>query len=328
MRRIALGVAVLVASAAAATATAAAQAPPRTTSPPTIEGTFVVGQTVSAGNGGWANNPTSFAYQWQRCSSSGTGCVDIAGATSKSYKLTSADAGHRLLVLVTASNADGKATANSHPSPVIVSGAPRNTSRPVISGNAQSGEVLTVSNGSWSGGVSSFSYQWRLCNALGADCANIAGATGRTYTVRTSDVGHTLRAAVTARNAAGAATAVSDATAEVTEGTNTTTVTTTQTNAAPTVRLLSLRVTHNRVFVRIRVCDDSFGRVTLIVRDQLVRRLAYTRRFSVSPTPCGTFARNWLLIPRFRAHGRYTVTVRALDQSRKLSRLAVRSIRL
>src|SRR4051794_26207665 len=80
-------------------------AAPQNTSAPTIEGQLVVGKTVSAGNGIWSNNPTRFGYQWLRCNENATQCTRTS--TDRSLKLTSADEGHALVVLVTASNADG-----------------------------------------------------------------------------------------------------------------------------------------------------------------------------------------------------------------------------
>jgi hypothetical protein len=93
---------------------------------------------------------------------------------------------------------------------------PSNTALPVISGSATQGRTLTVSNGSWSGSTPmSFAYQWRRCDSAGATCAAISGATSQSYLLRSADVGFTLRAAVTATNRAGSATAVSAATAVV-----------------------------------------------------------------------------------------------------------------
>src|SRR5258708_39706054 len=103
-----LGAALLTGAAAARTAAA-----PRNTSIPTITGTAREGNTLTAHNGGWANSPTSFAYQWQRCAPDGSGCADIAGATKQTYTLASADVDHTVRVRVTASNADGQAAANS-----------------------------------------------------------------------------------------------------------------------------------------------------------------------------------------------------------------------
>jgi hypothetical protein len=327
MKRALLALTVL----AAVFAVPALAAAPQTTSPPTVEGKFQVGETVSAGTGSWSNNPTTFAFQWQRCSNSGSGCVDIAGATGRTYKLTAAEVDKTVRVLVTASNADGKSTANSHPSPVVSdASAPRNTTRPVITGTAQVGQTLTVSNGTWTGGVRSYTYQWQICDENGNACNGVPGATAKTYTVRSSDVGGTLRAEVTAHNAAGRTTVNTDRSGVVQDVASTTvvTTTTTATNQPPALTFLSLRVRANRVYVRFRVCDDSNGRVTIVARDQMARRLAYTRRLRVTPAPCGTFSRSWVLIKRFRTHARFVVSLRAVDNSQRLSRLVSRSVTL
>jgi hypothetical protein len=326
MKRVLLALTIL----AAVFALPANAAAPTTTSPPTIEGKFQVDETVTAGNGSWANSPTSFAYQWQRCNSSGASCVDIAGATAKSYKLTSAEVGRTVRVLVTASNADGKDTANSHPSPIISDdSAPRNTVRPTISGTAQVGQTMTVSNGTWTGGVTSYTFQWQRCDQNGQACINIAGAASRTYGVRSDDVGSTLRALVTAHNAAGRTTVSTDRSAVVQDVTGTTVVVTTTaaTNRAPTIQFRSLAVRKNRVYVRFQACDDSSNRVTIVARDSMAGRLSYTRRYSVRPSGCAVYARSWVLIPRFRAHGRFVVSLRAIDSSGKSSRTVTRSVR-
>jgi hypothetical protein len=317
--------------AAGAFALAANAAAPKTTSPPTIEGKFQVGETLTAGNGLWANNPTEYTYQWQRCNSSGSGCVDITGAASKTYKLVSADVDKTVRVLVTAANTDGKATANSHPTPVISDDtAPRNTVRPAITGTAQVGQTLTVSNGTWTGGATTFTYQWQRCDENGSGCVNVPGANSRSYGVRSDDQGHTMRVLVTAANTAGKTTADTDRSSQIQAAPGGTVVVTTTAagNKAPQVRFLSLKVVGTRVYARFRVCDDSFGKVTVLARAQMPFKLAYTRRFGVSPAPCGTFSRTWTLIPRFRHHGRYVVSLRAIDKSHRLSLLASRAIRI
>ena len=60
---------------AAATSTA-----PVNTSLPTISGTAVVGQSLTAGVGSWSGSPTSYLYQWRRCDSAVTTCATVAGA--------------------------------------------------------------------------------------------------------------------------------------------------------------------------------------------------------------------------------------------------------
>lgn len=88
-------------------------APPLNRTLPAIAGTAKVGKTLSTSHGIWTGFPTKYAYQWFRCSSSGTSCRSIAKATRSSYKLVKAAAKHKLYVRVTATNTAGGATANS-----------------------------------------------------------------------------------------------------------------------------------------------------------------------------------------------------------------------
>jgi hypothetical protein len=92
---------------------------------------------------------------------------------------------------------------------------PKNTKPPAISGTALVGNTLVATRGTWSGSPTSFHFAWSRCDATGAACVAIGGATAKIYTVTTGDVGHTLRVTVTARNADGSASATSAATALV-----------------------------------------------------------------------------------------------------------------
>src|SRR3954453_5876235 len=196
-------------------ATARTAAVPQNTTPPSIGGTAREGNPLTARNGTWTNSPTSFAYQWQRCASDGTGCGDINAATDKTYTPTSGDVSHALRVVVTATNADGKASASSEPSAIVDSkNGPDNTVKPTVTGTAVVGEQLRVSNGSWSPNPTSFSGQWPGCKPAGNACRDISGASGAPYGVRSADVGHRLRALVTARSSGGTATAASNARGE------------------------------------------------------------------------------------------------------------------
>ncbi len=80
------------------------------------------------------------------------------------------------------------------------SGLPVKTADPVISGDARDGSLLTVSQGSWSG-ATSFAYAWVRCDRLGNACST-AGS-GTSYALTVADVGHTVKATVTATNAVG-----------------------------------------------------------------------------------------------------------------------------
>ena len=60
-----------------------------------------------------------------------------------------------------------------------------------------------------------FAYQWFRCNAGGAACTPIAGATAPTYELDEADAGGTVRSVVTASNSAGQSSAASPASAVV-----------------------------------------------------------------------------------------------------------------
>jgi hypothetical protein len=74
--------------------------------------------------------------------------------------------------------------------------APFATSLPAVTGAPGLGP-FTVSDGTWSG-TPAFARQWRRCDAAGNDCTDIAGATAASYTPSSDDIGHTLRARVSA----------------------------------------------------------------------------------------------------------------------------------
>jgi len=181
---------------------------PVSTSLPAISGTAAVGQTLTASRGVWRNTPTGYAYQWQRCNSSGAGCTAIAGATGATYMLAEADGGSTFRVAVTARNAHGPTTAVSAATSVVPVPIPANTALPTISGTAAQGQTLTAAPGTWTGSPT-FTYQWRRCDATGGACVDIAGATVQTHLLGAADAGFTIRVAVTATNPGGSATAVS-----------------------------------------------------------------------------------------------------------------------
>jgi hypothetical protein len=93
---------------------------------------------------------------------------------------------------------------------------PGNTTLPTISGTAQEGQTLSVANGSWSGATPiSYSYQWQRCNSSGSSCGSIAAATEQNYVASSSDLGDTIRVAVSASNSDGTTQALSTATAKI-----------------------------------------------------------------------------------------------------------------
>lgn len=83
----------------------------------------VPGTVMSTSNGAWRYLPSSYAYQWQRCTSSDvTTCANIAGATGQSYTATGDDNGKYVRAGVTATNGNG-ASAPAYTSVVSVGSA-------------------------------------------------------------------------------------------------------------------------------------------------------------------------------------------------------------
>ena len=95
--------------------------------------------------------------------------------------------------------------------------APTNTTEPQISGVVVFLAHLTATTGTWGGSPTSYLYQWMRCPVTGgasdaSDCAAISSAQNRIYRLRHADVGQRIRVRVTAANADGSRTAVSNAT--------------------------------------------------------------------------------------------------------------------
>jgi hypothetical protein len=197
---------------AAAPVSAAAQARrPHKQGSPSIAGTLEDGQMLSATSGSWkGTTPLSFSYQWEECTR--RRCVAILGATESSYRLTTAQIGRRMSVLVTAHNSAGKATAKAKPTGAVGAGPPLNTDLPTVSGTPLPGQTLSASTGSWVGTPTlEYSYQWRACNGFGV-CADIPEAIGSTYVVEPQQVAESLEVTVTATNSVGSSSATSEST--------------------------------------------------------------------------------------------------------------------
>jgi hypothetical protein len=82
-------------------------------------------------------------------------------------------------------------------------------------GTAQVGGTLTAETGSWSGAPTTFTYQWRRCNATSGACVDIAGATASTYSFAAGDSRATLHVLVVATFAVGPGGAISAPTSAV-----------------------------------------------------------------------------------------------------------------
>lgn len=196
--------------------------PPLLSAPPTIVGASAAGQLLAAVPGTWeGGKPLQFSYEWRRCDAAGANCAAIPGATAETYRPVTADVGHSLKVLATATSAAGSASAATPPTAAISpagtppSARPTNLGAPQIGGTAQVGQILTSSVGTWTGSPKKFAYRWRRCDSAGAGCVAIQHATQSRYTLTPDDLGSTMSLVVTATGAGGAASAIAATTAVV-----------------------------------------------------------------------------------------------------------------
>ncbi|MFF2387523.1 hypothetical protein ACFVTH_01725, partial [Agromyces sp. NPDC058104] len=145
---------------------------------PTISGTAAVGSTLTAKPGTWTTG-TAFTYQWY---ASGTA---ITGATASTFKLTSAQAGKTVTVLVTGKVGGNTRAVKSSAATAKVA----TTGTPTISGTAAVGSTLTANTGTWTTGTA-FTYQWYASGAA------ITGATASTFKLTSAQAGKAITVAV------------------------------------------------------------------------------------------------------------------------------------
>ncbi len=175
-------------AAATLTVTAATAAPAITTQPvsQTVASGSAVSFTVSASG---TPAPT---YQWQK------GGVNIAGATSATYSISSATTGDAGNYTAVATNSAGSATSSSATLTVnAVTVAPAITGHPVSQTVAPGGTASFTVTAS---GSPAPTYQWQKGGA------NIAGATSATYSITGVASGDAGSYAVVVSNSAGTAT--------------------------------------------------------------------------------------------------------------------------
>ncbi len=200
-----------VSAASAATATVPAS-PPTNTALPVITGTAQRASILTATSGAWGGLGNTYAIQWQH--STGSGYTNIAGATTATYALGSADEGSTLRVVATATNADGTLSATSAATAAVSAAPPVDTTAPSVTGTAQRTGLLSASPGVWSGIGNAYAYQWQR-SSNGSTWTSIAGATASTYTVGATDEGDVIRVLVTVTNPDGAVAVASAATTTV-----------------------------------------------------------------------------------------------------------------
>ena len=178
------------------------------TGAPTISGTAQAGETLTASTTGITDSDgltnATFTYQWLADDAA------ISGATGSTYTLVAADSGKAIKVQVSFTDDAGNTESlTSGASAAVTAANNPATGAPTISGTARVGETLTAS----ATGIAdtdgltnaTFTYQWL------ADDADIAGATGSTYTLVAADAGKAIKVQVSFTDDAGNAESLTSA---------------------------------------------------------------------------------------------------------------------
>jgi hypothetical protein len=168
-----------------------AAGPPSFQSPPVLTGTPKEGYTLSVTNGTViGTEPITYSYDWLKDS------VSIGAPDQNTYDVVAGDVGSTISCEVTASNGiPDDATEESNGLEVVAMLPPVNTVAPAITGTPEPDEVLTCSDGTWTGEAPiTFTYTWYKDTVL------IPLETANTYTVLAGDVGSDIGCVVLASN--------------------------------------------------------------------------------------------------------------------------------
>ena len=178
---------------------------------PSISGTPQQGQTLTADDGEWVEDPltlpVNYTYQWLRCNAL---CDPIGGATDATYLLAAADVGATIRVRVTATDSTPESTEAESDATMPIAAppppdaAPQITALPALSGTARVGQTLSRTDATVTGNPEpTVVHRWQRC--AGLTCSNIGSETGDTYELSTADAGRVIRVLTTAQNRAGTA---------------------------------------------------------------------------------------------------------------------------
>lgn len=170
--------------------------PPQSLTAPSVNAVPLTGSTITRVAGTYSGTPIiTLTYEWLDASNNVLG-------TGASYNVSQSDFGKSIKLKETATNAYGSTTQST--SLVAVVSAPVMVSANVISGNDYVGQVLTTTNGSWSGTATiTYSYQWYR------DSTPI-GTNSNTYTQVLADADYDITCQVTATNSYGSSASTSN----------------------------------------------------------------------------------------------------------------------
>lgn len=186
--------------------TAAASGPPVNTVAPAVTGTTTVGQTLTSDTGTWTDGTPTFTYQWQRDVGGNGAFSNIGSATSSTYVLVDADDGNKVRCVVTDTDENGVASANSNVVGAVAEPKPTNSVAPVATGSPNVANTVSASTGTWThqgGSLATYQFQWQDSANGSTGWANIAAAASASYSIPVGELNKYLRCNVTAHNSGG-----------------------------------------------------------------------------------------------------------------------------
>ena len=174
---------------------------------PAIRGITMVGGTLTAAKGSWSGYPApTFTYQWYACTKAVTAarttvpstCKKITRATRSTFKLTSAQRGKYVAVLVKGTSLRTTATTWLSKTTTSIGVRATATVKPAVTGTSTVGKTLTAAKGTWTGyPTPTFTYQWYACTRavtialtnVPSTCVRISGATKSTFKLTSTQRG-------------------------------------------------------------------------------------------------------------------------------------------
>jgi len=148
-----------------------------------------------------ATNASGFELGFGFAETNSNGEYTILGLASGSYNVeffAEFGSGHEYITQTDSGVGVTQPNTTSGINAALIPNAPNNTGSPSVSGTPALGQMLSCSNGSWSGVTPiKYSVQWLR------DGSSIGSASGSTYVVQSEDQGHALSCEVTATNTSG-----------------------------------------------------------------------------------------------------------------------------
>ncbi|WP_341925094.1 carboxypeptidase regulatory-like domain-containing protein [Nocardioides psychrotolerans] len=169
---------------------------------PWISGLNQQGQTLTANNGTWSRDDLTFTYAWFGVDTDGNRTANPV-STARTYTIpaapilplpgggSTASAFYDLIVTASATG-ETAVPATAKRTGRVGAGTPdiENRQIPIVTGKAAVGETLTGTDGQWSK-AGTYTYQWF------AGAQAITGATSKTFTITSAQLGKQLKLRVT-----------------------------------------------------------------------------------------------------------------------------------